>query len=512
MLRVRQDTGRELELIEASDGWKGSCEMLRRVLVSVLGVALRVFFRRIEVEGRERVPRAGACVFVLNHPNALVDPVFILCHAPRRVSFLAKEPLFQLPVIGSLARALDAIPVYRKQDEGADTARNRETFRAARALLGRGGSIAVCPEGASHSDTKLRPLKTGAARIALGVAAQDRSVDLYIVPAGLYYTAKTLFRSAALLHFGEPLKVEAVALDADSEPPHEAVRALSSQIENALRNVTLNAEHEHALTTIERAERIFSSEVSARERVSQTLSQQLELRRRFLAGYAFHFERDAPRLAALDARLTRYEETLRLAGLDAEDLSAPRVAPRALLRHIVVRVLPVLCLSPFAAIGIVAHYPAYKLAGALSTRLARRSDDMVSTIKIVAAMLLFPLTWLALAALCGRLEGWMGVAVALVVVPTCGWLAVRFSEELDGFVGGARALRFYFTRRWFFKELLTERRRLRAEIESLGAEVPRDKADSHDDTHDGETSALPSTDLLLSADAIVPTEPTRHTI
>lgn len=476
--------------------------MLRRVLVWVLGVALRVFFRRIEIVGRERVPRAGACVFVLNHPNALVDPVFIFCHAPRRVSFLAKEPLFRVPVIGSLARALEAIPVYRKQDEGADTARNCETFRAARALLRRGGSIAICPEGASHSDTKLRPLKTGAARIALGVVAADPTLDLHIVPAGLYYTAKTAFRSAALLHFGEPLTVEAAALDADGEPPHEAVRALSSRIEHALQNVTLNAEHAHAHATIARAERIFSAESSVNGRGSQTLSQQLELRRRFIAGYAFHFERNPARLDALDARLTRYEETLRLAGLDAEDLSAPQATPRAILRHVFTRVVPVLCLSPFAAVGFITHYPAYKLAGALSTRLSQRSDDMVSTIKIIAALLLFPLTWIALAVLSGWRTGWMGVVLALAFVPACGWLAVRFAEELDGFIGGARALRFYFTRRWFFKELLASRRRLRAEIELLGAELPRVQAQL---SEDGDVVQEPPA-------RVVPTEPTRHTI
>lgn len=441
--------------------------MFRRVLVSVLRVALRVFFRRVEVEGRERVPRGGACVFVLNHPNALVDPAFLLCHAPRRVSFLAKEPIFRLPVIGALARSLEAIPVYRKQDEGADTSRNRETFAAARALLKRGGSIAVCPEGTSHSDTKLRPVKSGAARIALGVTAQDPTLDLKIVPAGLYYTAKTAFRSAALLRFGEPIKVEAVTLDADGEPPRAAVHALSSRIEGALREVTLNAEHEHALKTITRAERIFSSADDAH--APQTLSAQLELRRRFLAAYAFHFEREPARLAALNARLTRYEKTLRLAGLDPEDLSAPQATPRALVRHVLTRVLPALCLVPLAAIGFVAHFMAYELAGALSTRLANKSDDMISTIKIVASMLFFPATWIALAVLFGWLVGWPGVAVALVVVPVCGWIAVRFAEELDGFVGGARALRFYFTRRWFFKELLAERRRLREEIAALGA-------------------------------------------
>jgi 1-acyl-sn-glycerol-3-phosphate acyltransferase len=42
---------------------------------------LRVFFRRIEVVGRERVPVTGGVIFVVNHPNALVDPLFLLCLA-----------------------------------------------------------------------------------------------------------------------------------------------------------------------------------------------------------------------------------------------------------------------------------------------------------------------------------------------------------------------------------------------------------------------------------------------
>ncbi|MDQ3908714.1 MAG: hypothetical protein M3268_10285, partial [Acidobacteriota bacterium] len=333
------------------------------------------------------------------------------------------------------------------------------------------------------------------------VAAEDPSIDLKIIPAGLYYTAKTAFRSAALLHFGEPLKVEPAVLDADGEPQRDAVRSLSARIERALLEVTLNAEHEHALSTIARAERIFSSETSASGRAPRSLAAQLELRRRFLAGYSFHFERDPERLAALEARLTRYEETLRLAGLDAEDLASAQATPGAILRHVVARVLPVLCLAPSAAVGFAAHYLTYKLAGALATRLARRDDDMISTIKIVAAMLLFPLTWIALAILLGHFFGWFGVALALAVVPLCGYVAVRFAEELDGFVGGARALRFYLTRRWFFKELLAERRRLREEIESLGAEIGRGDAPPRD----GANTPPP-------ADAMVSTGPTRHTI
>ena len=444
--------------------------MFRRVLVAVLRLALRVFFRRIEVRGRGRVPRTGAVVFVVNHPNALVDPVFVLCHAPRRVSFLAKEPLFRTPVIKWLVRAMEAIPVHRKQDEGSDPARNRETFERAGALLRTGGTIAICPEGVSHSDAKLRPLKTGAARIALAVAASDPPIDLSIVPAGIYYTAKTAFRSAALLHFGDPVKVDAVAPDPDGQPPREAVNRLRERIWVALREVTLNAEHESAVGLVARAERIFSAETDGERR---SLWRELNLRQKFLDGYAFYFERDPARLSALEARVRRYEEQLRLAGVDAEDLSAPGAGAGAIARHLLARVLPVLCLAPLALAGAALHYPTYKLTGFLATRLSRQSDDVVSTIKIVASMLFFPLTWSALSIVAYSLFGWTAALAALLVAPLAGWTAVRFSEKMDDFVGGARAVRFYLTRRWFFKELLVERRRLREEMQALGEEAAR---------------------------------------
>jgi len=228
--------------------------MIRRITCAILKFALRVYFRRIEVVGRDNVPRDAPVIFVLNHPNALVDPVFLLCLAPRRVSFVAKATLFRMPIISYFVRALDSLPAYRRQDEGQDVSRNLETFAAARRLLARGGTIGICPEGVSHNEPRLKPLKTGAARIALGAVSSGEAIDLQIVPVGLYYTEKTTFRSSALLYFGGPLPVAPVALEPDGTPPREAVRELSDRVENALRDVILHAEQEEALSLIERAE------------------------------------------------------------------------------------------------------------------------------------------------------------------------------------------------------------------------------------------------------------------
>src|SRR5918996_136549 len=83
----------------------------------------------------------------------------------------------------------------------------------------RGGTIGICPEGVSHNEPRLKPLKTGAARIALGAASTGSQLDVKIVPVGLYYTEKTTFRSSALLRFGEPITVKPVELETDGAPP-----------------------------------------------------------------------------------------------------------------------------------------------------------------------------------------------------------------------------------------------------------------------------------------------------
>src|SRR5882672_5795393 len=193
--------------------------MIRRIIVALVRLSLRIYFQHIEVTGLEHVPANTPVIFVLNHPNALVDPVFLLCLAPRRVSFLAKAPLFRMPVIGYLVSSLDSLPVYRRQDEGEDVAKNTETFVAARKLLAKGGTIGICPEGVAHDEPGLRPIKTGTARISLAAVSTGEVSNLKIVPAGLYYTSKTNFRSSALLYFGKPLEVKPVEMEADREPP-----------------------------------------------------------------------------------------------------------------------------------------------------------------------------------------------------------------------------------------------------------------------------------------------------
>ncbi len=443
--------------------------MFRRILCAVLRLALRIYFRRIEIVGLEKVPAETPVIFVLNHPNALVDPAFLLCLAPRRVSFLAKAPLFRMPVIGTLVRALDSLPAYRQQDASEEVTRNRETFEAARKLLLRGGTIGICPEGVSHNEPRLKPLKTGAARIALGATASGE-IDVKIVPVGLYYTEKTTFRSSALLRFGEPINVKPVELQDDGSPPREAARALSKQVEEALRDVMLHAEHDEAVSLVERVEEIFSAAELSEHDEEQSLARSLQLRQRLLEGYGILRSRSPKRIAAIDARVSRLQSELKQAGIDPFDLSLPESAAQT-IGWLIAQFTISVVLAPLAIVGALLHYPAYRLAGYLARRFSRGEQDVVSTFKILAALLLFPLTWIVIGVLTWKFVGLFAAMGAVIAVPICGYVAIRFAEEFDRLSGGFQALMlFLFRRRWFLR-LLAERATIRKEILALRDET-----------------------------------------
>jgi glycerol-3-phosphate O-acyltransferase/dihydroxyacetone phosphate acyltransferase len=445
---------------------------VRSLLTRFLALMLRLFFRRIDVRGEQNVPLGQPVLFAVNHPNGLVDPLFLVCYAPRPISFLAKAPLFRMPLIGFFVRRLDAIPVYRKSD-ALDPALNRRMFDATRALLARGGSIAIFPEGTTHSDPALRRLKTGAARIALGAAASSNTPGgVLIIPTGIYYSSKETFRSDALVSFGPPIPVAAEWLDEHGEPAPQSVERLTEAIADGIRGVTLEADSHEALDLVARAERIFSSAAAG----SESVAGELDLRRRFIDGYRALRERDPERLALLASKIEQFEAELAQARLELEELRIPR--PGSTRRFAMRALLFLLAALPIVAAGVALNYLPYKLIGWLSQRIAHGEDEVVATIKFVAAMVFYPLTWL----LWGVLVGWpLGIpygALTVVVSALTGYGAVMAVERLDHVIGRTRAALRLASERDLYLQLVAEREAIRAAIVSVAAELERPTAPS----------------------------------
>ena len=216
-----------------------------------------------------------------------------------------------------------------------------------------------------------------------------------------------------------------------------------------------------------RAERIFSIE-AADEPVP--LLEQLDLRRRLVAGSALLRQRDPARLLAIQARIRRFEAERREAGLPLEQVTPDALSARALIR-VIAGNLGSLLLLPFAAAGAFLHYPAYRLAGFLARQFAKGAEDQLATIKAGSSMLLFPATWALCATAAGLIAGRRAALVAVVLVPLSGYAALRARESFDLLIGRARALLYALSGAYAARRLVAERRAIREEIIAIATEL-----------------------------------------
>src|SRR5512138_383196 len=127
----------------------------------------RYYYPNLEISDGERIPATGPLLLAANHQNSLMDPVMVGIVARRPVRFLAKAPLFEIPIFGSILHALGMMPAYRRSDDPTQTHRNLESLGQAAARLKDGEAVGIFPEGKSHDAPRLEQVKTGAAGMAI---------------------------------------------------------------------------------------------------------------------------------------------------------------------------------------------------------------------------------------------------------------------------------------------------------------------------------------------------------
>jgi 1-acyl-sn-glycerol-3-phosphate acyltransferase len=214
--------------------------MIYRWLRWVNGIALHWFYRDIRVTGRNRIPVSAPLLIAVNHQNALVDSLIVAWVVPRRIAMTAKATLVDNPLIALVFRVLGVVPLRRVSDEirkssgsPTDPSRNTEAFREILNLLGQSGAVLIFPEGKSHNEVGLEPLKTGLARLALQ-ARDERSIKgVTILPLGLVFEDKGVPGTVAGVHIGEPIEM-------DLWPNTDHV-ALTKEIARQLRGVSEEA-------------------------------------------------------------------------------------------------------------------------------------------------------------------------------------------------------------------------------------------------------------------------------
>ena len=236
--------------------------MLYQLLKPVAVTGINLFFNSISVENQERIPNKGPVIFAANHPNTMMDPLIVGANCNRRVAFLAKSTLFSNKAFAWLLGLIGIIPVYRKIDADGDIDRNEEMFAATYRHLEKGHALLIFPEGISTPERIIHKIKTGAARIGLGAEANnDFNLNVYIVPAGINYSAGTKFRSDVHCRFGSPIAMTDFREQYETDD-RSAVQAVTSQLRQALKKLTTTVTDQADADIVQSLETIYKKELT----------------------------------------------------------------------------------------------------------------------------------------------------------------------------------------------------------------------------------------------------------
>ena len=433
---------------------------------------VRLFYSRIEVRGQEHLLQQGPAVFVLNHPNGLLDPVVLMAVIGRPVTFWSKSTLFAVPVMGRIAARFGAVPIFRKADVGlpggaADAEdmgrRNEATFAQCMDVLRAGGALALFPEGLTHSEPRLLPMRTGAARMALRAArdgGRDRSIR--VVPVGLWYENNTRFRTAVLVAVGEPFAANDYA-DQHELDARLAVAAVTDRIEEGLRRVVLEAENSQLVRAIP-----VVAAWTAPKGEEPDLAARHEWASRLLDAYRDLQKRNPEKLERIADEAWGFADLLRSVGVSNPwQLEAPKLRwwPQALR----VMVLAVLAIPALA--GYLLSVIPYRLSGTLARSAWPENRTQAGMVKLLGGTALMILEWAALALAAGALVAPLWGIALVALAPTCAYVTMRWVEEVRIVRRAARYIWLRGRKTSLVAELAERRRALASSIREAVASL-----------------------------------------
>ncbi|MDO4500119.1 MAG: lysophospholipid acyltransferase family protein [Erysipelotrichaceae bacterium] len=170
-----------------------------------------IFLYHPKLVNKEVIPKDGPIILAGNHVH-IFDPGCVAISTDRQMHFLAKEFLFEYPIVGPLFEKVGCIKVLKEKKNGT-------ALYDAIEVLKRGDAIGIFPEGkVKTEDVMLNPFKYGAVKMAQETGSR-------IIPFAISGRYIPFFGNVKIT-YGEPLDVSKMELKEANEYLHEKVEEL----------------------------------------------------------------------------------------------------------------------------------------------------------------------------------------------------------------------------------------------------------------------------------------------
>ena len=182
--------------------------LLYNVLSPVVQFGCRCHYNSFVVHGLENLPKEGGYIIAPCHQQALMEPLAVLCFAPKPPVFLARADIFQKPTLRAILTFLRILPVYRIRDGQKNLGKNQAIFDQSRDVLVDGYPLCLMAEGRHNNRHHLLPMGKGMFRIAGEAQLRMGEHPLYIVPTGIDFDDYERPYSNLVVNIGKPIPVQ----------------------------------------------------------------------------------------------------------------------------------------------------------------------------------------------------------------------------------------------------------------------------------------------------------------
>ncbi len=214
-------------------------------------LGLHAFFKKIKAVELEKLPTNTPYLFVANHRNGLIDPILIAITKKSIIfHFLTRASAFKNRIADVLLRSINMLPIYRIRDGKNSVQQNQEIFEACYTVFDKKESVLMFPEGNHGLPRRVRPLRKGFTRIALGYLKKNPTKKLKIVPVGINYSNMHRIGSSVSIYYGKPIDTNDYFRMEDEK---EAVDQLKTRVANQLKQLTTHIDDLNQHDQIERA-------------------------------------------------------------------------------------------------------------------------------------------------------------------------------------------------------------------------------------------------------------------
>ena len=368
-------------------------------------LAIKLFYRRIEIHGYEDYPTEGPVLLAPNHQNAFMDALIPAVFAPRPIHFLVRADVFKSKFVRSLFNSFNMMPVYRQRDGVANLTKNDDVFERCFEILRANGTLLIFPEAAHLGERRLRTLSKGFTRIVFGALEGHKDLNIHIVPLGLNYSNYSDSQSRLIINFGKPLAVQDY-LPLHAENPAKAMASLRIDVQKSLENEIVHIEREDAGRAFDiELDRLWPFYLQRTQGFSQPVNQHQFYKNR---------ERSIQKIAPDNIyfrRIKIYDIEMKKRRLRAPFFFIGQKDPG----YWVIQNILLIVFLPIFLLSWIMHAPTYFLIRAILNKYVG-DRQFHSSIKLVGSLLLFPVFMIVYAVLAAYFTGRPLFAVSAVLL------------------------------------------------------------------------------------------------